>query len=382
MYNIKIYNNNIWVIADKVESEADEKMFSMVIEGKDFTTHKRYWSSCVYRTYLSNPLYDLMYDKVTIKVYEQDVLIVTHEVSFEGKNIVFSIPSPNLGDTFIALSAIKKFKEVNGCNDVYIYTEQLENEVLEKITDDFIFIEIGESTEINLSENVYLSSLGEDLSSIIDYHFNVDFLFNDNLIRSLPHSNKWLKALGITTEQSAKLTIKEIPSIEESIPKPYICFSEFASMVIKHWHYENGWQDVVNHFVDRGYTMVAISSEKTNLSNVYDLTGNSYSILHRFGTIKDCEFYIGLDSGISWAANLLDKHCYIIHGATSEEFAFQDNATRIGLSSENYCRGCYDDNSIFWGATLFHTCFFRKDFECTRLLTSEVVINMIESIME
>ena len=49
-------------------------------------------------------------------------------------------------------------------------------------------------------------------------------------------------------------------------------------------------------------------------------------------------------------ANLLDKHCYIIHGSTLKEFPFQDNATRIELSPDNYCRGCFDDIlGMFWG---------------------------------
>ena len=80
-------------------------------------------------------------------------------------------------------------------------------------------------------------------------------------------------------------------------------------------------------------------------------------------------------------ANFLGKYCYVIHGSTPEELVFQDNVTRIGLSSDDYCRSCHNDTSVLWDKPLLNTCFYRKDFECTRLLTSDMVINKIEGNM-
>ena len=264
-----------------------------------------------------------------------------------------------------------------------VHTKQL-NELLSELTDDFTFIDIIESREFEESSLVDYEYKSVDETVVdVDYHFSLHHLgLSENDIRKLTYTDRYIQKLGLQSVDILQPTLKEIPSIEENIPKPYICFSEFASMTSKYWYYENGWQNVVDHFTNKGYTMVAISSEKTNLSNVYDLTGDSYSLIHKFGTLKDCEFFIGLDSGISWMANLLGKYCYIIHGATKEELAFQDNVTRIGISTDEYCRSCHNDISVLWDKTLLDTCFFRKDFECTKLLTSETVINMIESVME
>ena len=383
MYNIEIYNGHIWLIADKVESKDDEKMFSLEVEQEEFSTHKKYWSSTEARTFLRNSFYDPLRSRVSIKVYEGDVLLQTHEVSFGGKNIVFSFPTDihngGLGDTFTILNALRRFKEIHGCN-ILVHTMQL-NELLSELTDDFIFVDIVQTQDISLVENRYILSSNSQVITNVDYHFNLHFSLDVDEYRVISLADGWMKKLNISAHDILKPTIKELSPIEESIPKPYICFSEFASMISKHWHNENGWQSVVDHFTNKGYTMVSISSEKTNLNNVYDLSGDSYSLLHKFRTLKDCEFYIGLDSGISWMANFLGKYCYVIHGSTPEELVFQDNVTRIGLSSDDYCRSCHNDTSVLWDKPLLNTCFYRKDFECTRLLTSDMVINKIEGNM-
>jgi len=251
------------------------------------------------------------------------------------------------------------------------------NDFFNSITDELSFITIIPHAK-EYEDTLYLSEDGNDFISNIDYHFTTWVDHGNNTIRRKPYTQRWLDLLGISDNHLLKPTLKEIPDIEESIPRPYICFSEFASMVSKQWHHENGWQELVDYFVGRGYTMVSISQEKSNLSNTFDLSGESYSFLHRLGTLKNSDFYVGLDSGLSWMANFIDKYCFLIVGSVEEEFSFQDNVTRIGLSADNYCRGCLEDTNILRNYELQAGCFYRKDFECTRLITPEMVINKIE----
>ena len=368
-------------MADLVPDDEEERLFALEIEGSKFSTKKQFWSSKKDKTYLASArMFDLLREQVTVKSYENGVLYETHEVSFTNKNVAFSIlndiHSGGFGDVFNIVSIIRRFKEVHGCKNVFIHTHKMNDFFNSIIEDDLTFITITPHIK-RYEDNLYLTDNNEVISDI-DYHFTTGLEHGSNTIRRIHYSQRWLDLLGISDYQRLKPTLKEIPDIEEDIPKPYICFSEYASMVSKHWHYENGWQELVDYFVSKGYTMVPISYENSNLSNIFDLSGDSYSHLHRLSTLKNSEFFIGLDSGLSCMANFIDKYCFLIVGSVEEEFSFQDHVTRIGLSSDDYCRGCLEDVNILRSYEIQAGCFYRKDFECTRLLSSEMVINIIE----
>ena len=114
-----------------------------------------------------------------------------------------------------------------------------------------------------------------------------------------------------------------------------------------------------------------------SLKNCLNLTGGDRDLMHRLGTIKDSEFCIFLDTGLSWVANLIQKHCFIIKTVVSDGFSFQDNQTTISMDSDIFCRGCHDDLNYFWNKVQ-EGCFTRKDYECSRLITPEMIINTIE----
>ena len=379
MYKISIYNGRIQLSTELLPENEDPKLFALEIISDKLSTKKKSWTSSTgdRGSFLWNTLHNVLSEKVKINVYENDALIETHDVSFQGKNIAFTIPhgihNGGFGDTFTILNCLRRFKEVNDCN-IFISTGEM-NEFLSSITDDFTFIQIIKHADEH-NDNLYL--YGDSTIVDVDYHFEVWVEHSDNETRRTHYYQRWLNFLGIPNEKPLKLTLKEFPAIDETIPKPYICFSEFASMPSKMWHYENGWQSLVDYFVGKGYTMVSISYENTNLSNVVNFSGSGYSFTHRLSTLKDSEFFIGMDSGLSWMANLIDKHCCLIYGSSEEEFSFQDNVTQIGLSSESHCRGCLEDNSILRNWHNIANCFYKKDFECTRLLTTEMVINKIE----
>ena len=70
---------------------------------------------------------------------------------------------------------------------------------------------------------------------------------------------------------------------------------------------------------------------------------------------------------MSWVANLIQKHCFIIKTVVSNGFSFQDNQTSIAMDSDIFCRGCHDDLNYFWQET-GTKCFTRKDYE-SRILS-------------
>ena len=95
--------------------------------------------------------------------------------------------------------------------------------------------------------------------------------------------------------------------------------------------------------VDKGYDVVVISKEKTQLTNVIDLSGD-YSLFHRVFDIYHSEFYLGVSSGLSWLAWALNKHVVMVSDATPVWHEFNTNITR--LNSNELTNVTYDYQHI------------------------------------
>lgn len=123
-----------------------------------------------------------------------------------------------------------------------------------------------------------------------------------------------------------------------NIGKKYVTLSEFGSGENKSWKAENGWQGVVDFLVGRGYDVVVISKEPSQLKNIINMTGN-IELTHRMSDIMNAEFHLGVSSGLSWLAWSLGKHVIMISDVTPKWHEFQTNITRFcanDLSSVNY----------------------------------------------
>ena len=93
-----------------------------------------------------------------------------------------------------------------------------------------------------------------------------------------------------------------------------------------------------------------------------------------------CEFFIGVGSGLSWVAWTLGIPTVLISGFSKPISEFGgDNVVRIFNSS--VCNGCY--NRFRLDAGDWNWCPDQKDterqFECTKSITSKMVIDAIES---
>ena len=114
--------------------------------------------------------------------------------------------------------------------------------------------------------------------------------------------------------------------------------AEFGSSDNKSWKVENGWQEIVDFLVGKGYDVVVISKEPTQLKNVIDMTGDS-NLSNRIFDILNAEFHLGVSSGLSWLAWSLGKHVVMISDISPKWHEFQNNVTRFcanDLTSVNY----------------------------------------------
>lgn len=157
----------------------------------------------------------------------------------------------------------------------------------------------------------------------------------------------------------------------------YVCIGTHGTSQAKFWNYPNGWQILVDYLVDRGYDVYAISKEYTELNNVIDKTGDE-KIEDRINDLKDCEFFIGLSSGLSWLAWASGAYVFLISGHTQPWYEFESNCTRI--FNDSVCNGCWHNHDFDKGD--WNWCPEHKGtdrmFECTKSITPQTIINKIE----
>jgi autotransporter strand-loop-strand O-heptosyltransferase len=162
----------------------------------------------------------------------------------------------------------------------------------------------------------------------------------------------------------------------------YVCLSMQSTLQMKYWNLNNGWEKIIKWLKQKGYDVYCIdrdeifgSKEKWNHmpKGAYNETGN-YPIEYRIEQIKNCEFFIGISSGLSWLAWALNKKVVMVSGCTNAENEFQSDCYRV--INNNVCHGCLNDSSIdnSLGVTSsWLYCPRQKNFECTKSISVDDV---------
>ena len=104
---------------------------------------------------------------------------------------------------------------------------------------------------------------------------------------------------------------------------------------------------------------------------------NSMSLL-----IQNCEFFIGLSSGLSWLAHGLGKKVVMISGVTSKDNEFTKDCIR--LHREDVCNSCFnkpdqykfDKGDWLWCPVHKGT---PRAFECTKKISAKQVMDSLKA---
>lgn len=153
----------------------------------------------------------------------------------------------------------------------------------------------------------------------------------------------------------------------------YVCIAEHGTAQSKYWNNPNGWQWTVDYLNRQGYKVIAISKEKTKLNGVIDNTGD-ISIEKRISMLQHADFFIGISSGMSWLAWAVGIPVIMISGHTKSWYEFSCNR----VHNDNVCNGCWHNHQFDKGN--WNWCPENKDFECTKMIGSDDVIQEINAL--
>jgi autotransporter strand-loop-strand O-heptosyltransferase len=290
-----------------------------------------------------------------IKAMIDGELKFEHKLDLNGKRVIIAMGSKALGDTVAWIPYFEEFRKKHGC---HVIASSWFNEL-------FDYPEIEWTTPGSAHKDIYAV-------------YEVGCYDNDRT----RNKRDWrtVRMQEIATDILG-LDYKEIkPRMKNVTPlkfgKKHVCFSEHSTMQAKLWNRPGGWQAVINYLKDLGYDVVSISKEPTGLKNV--IAQNNRSIEETVAAMRGAELYIGLGAGPSWLAWALNLPVVMISGFSDPKCEY-DNPYRV-FPSNGVCKGCFND-PIFKLDRGWDWCPSGKDYECTKSITSDMVIEKIEDII-
>jgi autotransporter strand-loop-strand O-heptosyltransferase len=264
------------------------------------------------------------YTRWLVQIFDEERLV--HESFFNpmGKPIFIKMDSYALGDTIAWMPYVRAFKYKHKCD---VICSTFHNHLFVEAYPDIMFV--APNTKI---DNVYAQ-----------YYIGAAYDNNPKYCR-LNASTCELQRIASDTLGLEHQEMK--PELNDSfylVPNrfvfdKYVTLSEFGSAENKHWKEEGGWQGVVDYLKSKGYEVVVISKEKTNLKGVVDLSGD-FPLSERIVDIRHAKMHLGVSSGLSWLAWAVGTHVVLVSDVTPKFHEFSSNVTRIGgenLQTVNY----------------------------------------------
>lgn len=307
------------------------------------------------------------YTNWLVRVRRNNKLVFEHAFDCKGKNILISLDSKSLGDTLAWFPYTEEFRREHDCN---IWVSTFWNNLFKghKKYENLNFIEPGTVVD-NLYASYTIGCYDKDLNK------------NKTDWRLVPLQKVATDTLGFPYKEIIpEIGIK--PGTRPPIREKYITLSEHSTVGSKYWNYKNGWQTVVDYLNDKGYKVMVISKEKSELKNVIDRTNRP--IQHTITNIFHSEMFLGVSAGPSWLAWALRVPVVLVSGYSTKLAEFSTGIERV--INENVCHGCFNDPSVLFDRGDWLWCPRQKgtvrQFECTKKIYPKVVIEAIERILD
>ena len=309
------------------------------------------------------------FTKWRTEIKENGDIVYSNILNLENKRVYISFGSKSLGDTLAWMPYCEEFRKKHNCE---LIVSTFLNGLFVDQYPEIEFVEPGKTVY-----NIYAQyQLG--------WFYNENEEFNQNR-----HPNDFkIQPLQKTATDILGLEYNEIRpklNISEVSKKKKVGIGFHSTAQAKYWNNKNGWQEVVDYLNSCGYECMIYSKE----GNGY--MGNNYPKgvkVYKGGSLQDvinefatCEFFVGLGSGLSWLAWACELPVVLISGF-SEKWA-ETKLDTYRIINEDVCHGCFnwdrlDAGDWNWCPKYKGT---NRQFECSKQITSEMVINEINNIM-
>ncbi len=168
----------------------------------------------------------------------------------------------------------------------------------------------------------------------------------------------------------------------------YACIAVQSTAREKFWNNPKGWDEVVEHIQKRKFDVHCVDYHKdsaqcefgwgqTMPAMAIDKTGMSLKTTARH--IAKASFFVGLSSGLSWLAWAVKTPTVMISGFSE---AYTEFPSPYRVINEQVCHGCFNDPALKFENKNFFWCPRKKDYECTREISTIMVTDAIDRLIE
>jgi Glycosyltransferase family 9 (heptosyltransferase) len=332
------------------------------------------------------------YTEWRIEVFLNGNKVFTDMFNCDSKNVLIAGTSNALGDNIAFAPYFEEFRNLHNCN-LIVRTK------LHKFLKEFYpyinWVEIDAPVD-----NVYATYdtvLGLEGNKFGDYMEKINNSHNFKQLKPIDY----IKGLTFENKNNHKEHPMSIPlqkiisnilgleykerrphfnvNFDRPIEEKYICIAEFAasgkSSSMKTWNNQVGWKTLVSELQKKGYKVISISKEKSDL-NIIKRNGD-YSLFDRMQYLQHAEFFICVSSGLAWLNWAVGKKTVMISGFTKEWNEFQEDNIRI--INKTVCNGCYNSKEHADKLVCFHNTFCpeNRNFECTRKISPKMALDKI-----
>jgi autotransporter strand-loop-strand O-heptosyltransferase len=302
-------------------------------------------------------------------VEENGEVIYDETLDLTDKRVYISFGSKSLGDTMAWAPYCEAFRQKHNCK---LIVSTFHNGLFRDQYPEIEFIEPGE-----MVPNIHAQyRLGW-------YYTNEGTYDKDkhpNDFKRIPLQKTATDILGLDYEEVRPLL--KLPKVKKK-KKVGIGFHSTAQS--KYWNNPDGWQAVVDHLNALGYECMIYSKEGDGyMGNNYPkgvTTFKGGNLQEVIDDLSECEFFIGLGSGLSWLAWACKLPVVLISGF-SEKWA-ETTLDTYRVINESVCHGCFNSDRLDAGD--WNWCPLHKNtdrmFECTKQISSDMVIKQINRII-
>ncbi len=307
-----------------------------------------------------------------IKIYENGKLWHEYLYDAKDKRVYIAIDSKALGDSLAWFAYVDEFRKKHQCK---VITSTFMNHMFIEQYPEISFVEPG----TNVEELYAMYKIG------LFYNENSTINFYKNPIdpKSQTMQKMCSDILGLDFVEVKPKIKKRNPYIDPTLKQ--VCIGVFGTAQSKFWNNPTGWQSVVDWLNNKGYTVKLLSKEGD------DYMGNKLPkgvVHHPNGPLElvmdemlKSKAFIGIGSGLSWLSWSLNVPTVLISGF-SYDWAEMEDCVRI-TAPKGKCEGCF--NRIRLDPSDWNWCPDHKgterQFECTKSITSEMVIKELEKFL-
>ena len=301
-------------------------------------------------------------------VEENGSIIYDETLNLKDKRVYISFGSKSLGDTIAWIPYCEEFRKKHDCKLIV-------STFLNNLFEDQ-YPEIEFSNPGNIVPNIHAQYR---LGWFYDNEGNYDTNRHPNDFKQIPLQKTASDILGIEYKEIRPLL--KLPNVKV---KKKVGIGFHSTAQAKYWNNTEGWQKVIDHLNELGYECMIYSKEGDGyMNNNYP---NGVKVFEGQGlqsVINDlvtCEFFIGLSSGLSWLAWACELPVVLISGF-SEKWA-ETTLNTYRVINQDVCHGCFNWSRLDsgdWNWCPKHK-GDEKQFECSKTITSEMVIQEIDKI--